>query len=104
MGANKVEGVPFVLPWDKLGYYKTADSAVGLVRPANTEPYVIKWNRCAIEPADARRAATFIKKSIDLYKEVLGKEFIVPTSLVIGSKTDGAKTIKRSQLRPAARP
>lgn len=93
MAANKIECAPFVQPWEKIGKIATSDSVVGWVSsPKSNDPYVIKWNRLPIEgQGNAVRASMFLKKSIDLYKEVLGSEFIVPTSIAVGSKMDGSK-------------
>lgn len=75
---------------------KSYDSVAGVLQAKSRQDetvawknVVLKWNRAEIPTVeDAKAIATFRRKSIQLYQQTLGEEFIVPTNIVIGNKRD----------------
>lgn len=86
----------------RLGPTRTTDSVVMLLQNRDAKDYVVKWNRSnIISPTEAAKIVMFSRKSLDLYKAILGEEYIIPTEFVIGEKQDGNKTkIKVYEVQP----
>lgn len=85
-----IELAPFKGRREKIGPKLTTDSVVGRILEAGP---VIKWSRRNFaDPQEAQAAAKFIRKSVDLYREALGEEYVVPTAVCTGQKKDGSKT------------
>lgn len=92
----QIEGSPFTGKFKGFNG-RSSDSVAGMITMRRTQDsslvrkgeFVVKWNRREISsPDEAKGIAEFKRRSILLYQDALGKEFIVPTELVIGSKKD----------------
>jgi len=83
-----IEGSPFTSDWEKLmvpGNKLTFDSVVGKIGNL-----VVKWPRRRIyDPEEAFAICEYLKRSYQLYSMALGKEFMVPTTIVLGKKING---------------
>ncbi len=82
-----VELVPFRDHFQGFGG-NNSDSVVGLIK-GQDGPVVLKWSRTTFAtPEEAFQAALFLRRSIALLQTALGKEVIVPTSVIVAQKRD----------------
>lgn len=98
---KNLERAPFSGKATRIGYKNSMDSVVMLMQN-NSREDVVKWNKSFISsPEDAFSIVKFAKKSIELYRAVLGEEHVVPTEFVIGEKVDSKKSkIKVYEVQP----
>lgn len=88
-----IELAPFSGRPTRIGSTKSVDSVVMLL-PGHSEirDNVVKWNKSVIaSEGDVFRVAKFSQKAIAFYEAVLGKDYVVPTQVVIGQKKDKDK-------------
>lgn len=104
---NRIEFAPspFVEGWKKLVTQETdstsCDSVVGTIDAESGRKFVLKWNRGRVAtPEETRGMAVFLRRSLDLYREALGPEYIVPTSMILGAKKDGVVRHKVFIIQP----
>lgn len=98
-----IERAPFSGEVTRLGAVNSADSIVMLLHSKTTgRDYVLKWNRSYISSLEeAAEIVVFSRKSLDLYRAVLGEKYIVPTEFVIGEKQDQHKLkVKVYEVQP----
>lgn len=76
------------------------DSIVGTLWTESGEGFVVKWNKREIPVEDIPAAAQYTQKAIELYKAALGEEYILPTLLAIGEKSDSGPRYKLYTIQP----
>ncbi len=76
------------------------DSIVGTLETESGRRYVVKWNKRNIPVEDLSASAKYIKKSVELYRATLGDDYIVPTSLAVGEKSEGSTRYKLYTVQP----
>jgi hypothetical protein len=89
-----IDHAPFPGKFIGLGV-NSCDSVVGRLSvryPQPNEDTVIKWSRRDYDNSkQAMAAATFVCRTHQLCIYSLGKEFVVPTMVVVGQKTDNGR-------------